>query len=53
MINPRRMLRRVTVLGLCVCLSIWVISAIPHSKKPRNGHHKNQHPMGKILKKAF
>ena len=36
-----------------VCLSVRTISAIPLDKTPQKGHHKNQRPMGKILKKAF
>ena len=48
--------KRVTVLGVCgcvsvsVCLSVRAISAIQHNKM---GHHKNQHPMGKILVTAI
>ena len=32
---------------VCVCLSVWAISAIPHNKMPKKGHHKNQCPTGK------
>ena len=57
MINPQHMWRRVTLLVLCVCvcvcvcvcLSVRAIFGIPHNKTPKNGHHKNQRPMGKIL----
>ena len=62
-VNPRRMHRRVTVLGfvcvcvcVCVCLSVCLsvrFPVIPLNKTPKKGHHKNQRPMGKIFKKAF
>ena len=51
-INPRRMRRRVTVLGLCVCVCQFTSSAIAPNKTPRKGHHMNQRPMRKIFKKA-
>ena len=38
---------------MCVCLPVRAISAIPYNKGPKNGHHKNQCPMGKILKGRF
>ena len=37
----------------CVGLSVQMISAIACNKTPKKGHYKNQHPMGKIFKKAF
>ena len=35
---------------VCVCLSVRTISAIARNTTPKKGHHKNQRPMGKILK---